>query len=274
MEIDRPMVAYCCVSTLEQKRRGYGIEIQIRDVQAFAERQGLLVVRFYRDEAESGIKEDRKQLRRLLEDCRASRVGSVILPTLDRLSRDVRIAENLFHEFEQLGDYVLIPGMPMYNGRDRKDALVRQIREAIAGEDRKDIIERLWKGRQERVRRGFPPGGSAPSGFRRINKAFVLDTAESDIARTIFDLQARGKKSSEIARTLSAKDHRLRNGGSWTQRRVAAPPDIPANLQPTAYRNASARSRYFARCRFSLRHAGPLDYTYGPKVGLALRLSR
>lgn len=137
MGFDRPVVAYCRVSTLEQKRRGYGIDIQVRDIQAFAERQGLLVARFYRDEAESGIKEDRKALRRLLRDCRAGRVGSVILPSLDRLSRDVRIAD-----------------MPSYNGRDRKDVLVRQIREAIAEENRKDIIERLWKGRQERVRRG------------------------------------------------------------------------------------------------------------------------
>jgi DNA invertase Pin-like site-specific DNA recombinase len=108
MESARPVVAYCRVSTLEQKRRGYGIDIQVRDVQAFAERQGLAVVRFYRDEAESGAKEDRKQLRQLLRDCRGGRVGSVILPSLDRLSRDVRIAENLFHEFGQLNVDVLI----------------------------------------------------------------------------------------------------------------------------------------------------------------------
>src|SRR5712691_7829254 len=103
MGSDHPVVAYCRVSTLEQKRRGYGIDIQVRDVKAFAERQGLLVVRFYKDEAESGVKEDRKQLRRLLRDCRTGRVGSVILPSLDRLSRDVRIAENLFHKFAQFG---------------------------------------------------------------------------------------------------------------------------------------------------------------------------
>ena len=66
MGSDRSVAAYCRVSTLEQKRRGYGIDIQVRDVQAFAERQRLFVARFYRDEAESGIKEDRKQLRRLL----------------------------------------------------------------------------------------------------------------------------------------------------------------------------------------------------------------
>ena len=85
MERDKPVAAYCRVSTLEQKRRGYGIDIQVRDVTLFAERQGLFVRRFYRDEAESGVKEHRRELRRLLKDCRAGRVGIVIIPSLDRL---------------------------------------------------------------------------------------------------------------------------------------------------------------------------------------------
>src|SRR5712691_4750633 len=192
MGIDRPVVSYCRVSTLEQKRRGYGIEIQVRDVSAFAQRQGLFVQRFYKDEAESGIKEDRRQLRRLLRDCRAGRVGSVILPSLDRLSRDVRIAENLFHEFATLGIDVLIADMPTYNSKDRKDVLVRQIREAIAEENRKEIIERLWKGRQERVRRGLPPGGNVPYGFRRNGKELEVDPGEAPTVERIFVLAKRG----------------------------------------------------------------------------------
>ena len=222
MGIDRPVVSYCRVSTLEQKRRGYGIDIQVRDVSAFAERQGLFVARFYNDEAGSGIKEDRRQLRRLLRDCRAGRVGSVILPSLDRLSRDVRIAENLFHEFATLGVDVLIADMPTYNSKDRKDVLIRQIREAIAEENRKDIIERLWKGRQERVRRGLPPGGNVPYGYRRIAKVLVINPAEAAIVRTVFELAELGETPSAIARILSAKGSERRNGNPWTQRQVAA----------------------------------------------------
>jgi site-specific DNA recombinase len=161
MDAHKPAAAYCRVSTLEQKRRGYGIDIQMRDVAVFAERAGLFVERFYKDEAESGVVENRRALRRLLRDCRTGRVRTVILPSLDRLSRDVRIAENLFHEFARFGVEILIADMPTYNGRDRKDILIRQIREAIAEENRKDIIERLWKGRQERVRRS-PAGRERP----------------------------------------------------------------------------------------------------------------
>jgi DNA invertase Pin-like site-specific DNA recombinase len=188
----------------------------------FAERQGLFVQRFYKDEAESGVVEKRKALRRLLRDCRSGRVQTVILPSLDRLSRDVRIAENLFHEFAEFDIEVVIADMPTYNGRDRKDVLVRQIREAIAEENRKDIIERLWKGRQERVRKGLPPGGNVAYGFRRNANGLEVDDAEADVVREIFRLAKQEISSSEIARQLSSNGRRRRNGRAWTQRQVAA----------------------------------------------------
>jgi site-specific DNA recombinase len=222
MEHQKSAVAYCRVSTLEQKRRGQGIEIQIRDVAAFAERQGLFVERFYRDEGESGVKRDRTALKRLLRDCRGGRVDLVIIPSLDRLSRNVRLAENLFHELGKLGVEVMIADMPTYNGKDRKDVLIRQIREAIAEENRKDIIERLWKGRQERVRRGLPPGGNVPYGYRRDGKGFVRDEAEMEVVRVIFELAESGEPSSRIIRVLTERGRARRNGTGWTPRQVTA----------------------------------------------------
>src|SRR3972149_3494807 len=222
MERKKLVVAYCRVSTLEQKQRGYGIDIQIRDLTLFAERQGLFVRRFYRDEAESGVKEHRQELRQLLKDCRARRVGIVILPSLDRLSRNVRIAENLFHEFEQLGVEVLIADMPTYNGKDRKEVMTREIREAIAEENRKDIIERLWKGRKERVRRGLPPGGNVPYGYRRNGAGLTPDQKESALVRRIFELAARGETRSAIAKVLEADGLVRRNGKPWTRRQGSA----------------------------------------------------
>jgi DNA invertase Pin-like site-specific DNA recombinase len=126
----------------------------------------------------------------------------VILPSLDRLSRNVRIAENLFHEFEQLGVDVLIADMPTYNGRDRKDVLLRQIREAIAEENRKEIIERLWKGRQGGCDGwGLPAGGNVPYGYRRVAEGLVIDPGEAETVRTVFKLAGNGEAPSTIARS-------------------------------------------------------------------------
>ena len=222
MERKKHTVAYCRVSTLEQKRRGYGIDIQIRDVTLFAERQGLFIQEFYKDEAESGIAENRPRLQRLLRQCQRGRIGTVVLPSLDRLSRDLRLAENLFYEFERLGVEVLIADMPTYNGKDRKDVLIRQIRGAIAEENRKEIIERLLKGRQERVRRGLAPGGNTPYGYRRNGHGLEPDPDEVEIVQAIFELAGRGQSGPRIARILTENGWARRNGKSWTQRQISA----------------------------------------------------
>lgn len=64
--------------------------------------------------------------------------------------------KHLFYEFKRVDMKVLIADMPRYNG-ERKDILIRQIMKVLAEENRRDIIERLWKGRWERVK-----GGSIP----------------------------------------------------------------------------------------------------------------
>jgi site-specific DNA recombinase len=220
MREKKKVVAYCRVSTLEQKKHGYGIDIQIRDVTIYAERHGLLVEKFYKDEGESGAKEDRKELRRLLKDCKARRVSTVILPSLDRLSREVRIAENLFYEFKKLGIKVLIADMPQYNG-ERKDILIRQIMEAIAEENRREIIERLWKGRQERVRKGLFPGGNTPYGYVREGRHLSINAEEAEVVKQIYVLVGEGKTGQAIADDLNHSGFLRRNNRPWTQRQVA-----------------------------------------------------
>lgn len=220
MEARKLVVAYCRISTLEQKKNGLGIEIQVRDATLFAQERGLFIDRFYCDEAKSGVVEDRPHLKKLMWDCKSKRIGTVIIPSLDRLSRDVRLAENLFWQFEQCGVRVFIADMPHYNNQDRRDVLIRQIREAIAEDNRKEIIERLWKGRQQRVRKGLFPGGNVPYGYFRKGENLILHPPEVAIVREILDQDRQGKTVLQIVNALNSKAFRRRNGKSWTARQV------------------------------------------------------
>jgi site-specific DNA recombinase len=222
MATAKHVAAYCRVSTLEQRKNGLGMDIQVREVTAFAEARNLVISRLYRDEAQSGVAENRKELKKLLRACERGEVGVLIIPSLDRLSRDVRIAENLFHTFNRLSIRVLIADMPYYSGENRRDVLIRQIREAIAEDNRKEIIERLWKGRQERIRKGKTPGGNAPYGYRRVNKRLVEHETESVIVRLIFRLNDAGHSAPAIARALANEKHCQRNGRPWSTRQVRA----------------------------------------------------
>jgi site-specific DNA recombinase len=222
MDQGKRVVAYVRVSTSEQERRGYGIRIQRREIRAFAERQKLTIARTYADKAETGVVEDRKELQRLLRDCERGQVTTIIIPKVDRFSRDVRIAENLFWQLQNLQVEVLIADMPHYDPKNRKDVLMRQIREAIAEDDRKEIIDRLWKGRRERVRNGKPAGGTVPYGYRRRKGGFVPHSIESAIVRRIFELRGAGVSGTQVANDLNKRAFRRRNGKQWTRRQVLA----------------------------------------------------
>lgn len=222
MEAKKLVVAYCRVSTLEQTKNGLGLEIQVRDATLFAQDQGLYIDRFYQDEGESGVLEDRPQLKHLLRECKARRVGTIIIPSLDRLSRDVRIAENLFWQFKRYGVRVLIADMPTYNGENRRDVLIRQIREAIAEDNRKEIIERLLKGRQERVRKGYFPGGNVPYGYRFEKKRLIPHPVEAGVVQEVIRLSRRATSIGNIVKALNSHGAKRRNGTAWTARQVRA----------------------------------------------------
>ncbi len=186
----------------------------------YAEISNLGINASYVDEAKSGVSENRKELRKLIKDCRMGKVGAIVVSSLDRLSRNLRFTENLLYDLHKLGVKVFIADMPHYDGSNRKDVLIRQIKEAIAEENRKEIIERLKKGREERIRKGKIAGGTLPYGYMRNSKTIKKNPQEAEIVKIIFSLGGDCKSGQEIADYLNVKGHRRRNGTGWTQRQV------------------------------------------------------
>ncbi len=220
MERKRIVAAYCRVSTLEQKKKGYGVDIQIRDITRYAEINSLKVGKFYLDEAQSGASEERKALKRLIKDSQAGKIEAIIVSSLDRLSRNLRFTENLLFELQGLNIQILITDMPHYDHKNRKDVLIRQIKSAIAEENRQEIIERLKKGREERIRNGKMAGGTLPYGYKRIGKKIEKDPIEVKIILSIFESRSQGKTGRVIADYLNEQGFLRRNGRPWTQRQV------------------------------------------------------
>ena len=110
--------------------------------------------------------------------------------------------------------------MPNYNSADRREVLIRQIREAIAEDNRKEIIERLWKGRQERVRKGKSPGGTVPYGYRRDGKRLAPDSLEATVVRMVHRESQFGKSVRTIVNELNNNGFATGNGKPWVPRQV------------------------------------------------------
>ena len=93
---------YLRVSTEDQAREGYSLEVQRETLEAFAKREGLEVYKVYSDNGISGYSSDRPALAALLADAKGGKFGLVLVSKLDRFSRNLK---DLLHLVDQLSKY-------------------------------------------------------------------------------------------------------------------------------------------------------------------------
>lgn len=160
-------------------------EMQLRELQEYAERRGWQIVETYTDAGVSGSRESRPALNRLMADAYQRRFDAVLVWKLDRFGRSLRHLVNALAEFEALG-------IAFVSLRDNLDLstpsgrLMFQIIGAMAEFERALI--------KERVRAGL-------RNARAKGKRLGRPSAEIDL-REIFDLRASGASLREISKKL------------------------------------------------------------------------
>jgi site-specific DNA recombinase len=84
----KTIVAYCRTACALDSDPMSGITRQVNDILRFAADLGLIVHETYLDAGMSGICLERPELQRLLADCHAGKIDTVLTTDPDRLSRD------------------------------------------------------------------------------------------------------------------------------------------------------------------------------------------
>jgi site-specific DNA recombinase len=82
------IVAYC--RTANESGPVSGVNLQEKEIRRYAKRHGAVISTIYADAGVSGATLERPELQRLIADCRAGKIGTVVTKDLDRLSRDMR----------------------------------------------------------------------------------------------------------------------------------------------------------------------------------------
>jgi site-specific DNA recombinase len=91
-------VAYCRTACGVQGDRLSSVRAQTNTIRRYANRNGLAFSETYEDTGVSG-----PQLRKLIADCRAGKVGLVLTQDPDRLSRDLPQLLAILHMFKTEG---------------------------------------------------------------------------------------------------------------------------------------------------------------------------
>src|SRR3990167_473972 len=97
------IAAYLRVSTEDQAREGYSLEVQREYLEAFAKREGYDVFKVYCDDGVSAYSTRRPALQALLADAKAKRFELVLVHKIDRFSRNLKDLLMLVDELSSYG---------------------------------------------------------------------------------------------------------------------------------------------------------------------------
>ena len=171
--------------------------------------------------------EDRQDLQEVLNDARAGRCRAVQTPNLDRVARNVEVAERFRRELLAYGVRTLYEGRTTYDLADDNQQLLYGMRAQFSAWERRTITKRNFSGRLRAVREGFSLGGNVPfgtrlepTGLRSKNRHFrvVVDEAEMRIVRELFERRCAGETPRQLAawtRSIGVQpnaDHYLSTG--------------------------------------------------------------
>jgi DNA invertase Pin-like site-specific DNA recombinase len=80
-----------------------GVQEQAKAIRRYAKGRGVAIGETYMDAGASGVTLNRAGLQKLLADCRAGKIRTVITQDPDRLSRDIGQLLMLYHELCRAG---------------------------------------------------------------------------------------------------------------------------------------------------------------------------
>ncbi len=162
-----PRVAlYARVST-DRQAENQTIEQQVERLQADAQQRGWTITpaQIYRDDGVSGARLDRPALDRLRDAIGQGQVDVLLIASPDRLARRYAYQVWLLEEFARAGCTAIFLDRPPTG--DPQDALVIQIRGAVAEYERAVIADRMRRGRLAALRAGrLLPWATPPLGYR------------------------------------------------------------------------------------------------------------
>lgn len=175
---------YARVSTVD---KGQDIELQLKNLRAYARARGWEIFDEYKDIGLSGSKDRRPDLDRLLNDAKKRRIDGILVWKLDRFGRSLRSLVTTLEELKGLG----VQFVSFTENLDFSTPAGRAMANLIGvfAEFERDLI-------RERVRAGMQ---NAKSKGIRLGRRPLIDPG---FLKIVADMKDKGKSIREIAKVL------------------------------------------------------------------------
>lgn len=219
------LIAYIRVSGKSQID-GYGLEIQLADINTAADRIGAEIVGVCSDEGVSGMKEaiDREGLACAIDGVREGRANGIIVANLSRLARSLTVQEAALALIWQAGGKVIMADDGEVLADDPNDPMrtaIRQILGVMAQLDRATLTLRMRKGREAKAAAGGYAGGAPKYGQMAANKSLAEMDVEQRVVVLANGMRRTGMSLREIAGRLNEMEIKTKYGKAWHPQSVA-----------------------------------------------------
>ena len=211
----------CAIYTRKSSEEGLEMEFNSLDAQREAglayitsqKSEGwILVGDRYDDGGFSGGSMERPGLQRLLRDVEAGRIDVIVVYKVDRLSRSLTDFARIVEIFDKHhASFVSIT--QAFNTTTSMGRLTLNILLSFAQFEREVIGERIRDKFAASRARGMWMGGIPPLGYDVVDRKLVVNSAEAELVRLVFDRFLRIGSATKLAQELCRAGHTTK---SWT----------------------------------------------------------
>ena len=205
---------YTRVSTEDQVREGFSLEVQREYLTNYASQQGYGLYEAYTDEGISAGTMDRPALQKLLKDAKQKKFNLVIVYKIDRLSRRLKDLIEIVDQLEDCGVGFKSATEPFDTTTSAGKLMFQQLG-SFAEFERNRLAERVFPGMVKSIQSGNWHGSrNCPTGYtyNKEKKLLEINERESKLVKLVYKLYLEGKSTSEIADHLNDSKRNPRFG--------------------------------------------------------------
>jgi len=213
---------YIRVSTEDQAKEGYSLEVQREYLEFFAKREGFEVFKVYQDDGISGYTTERPALKKFLKDAKEKKFDLVLVYKIDRFSRNLKDLLNLVDELSSSGVGFKSATEPFDTTTSAGKLMFQQLG-SFAEFERNRIAERVFPGMVKGVQQGNWQGARyAPYGYsyNKEKKLLEIDELEAKVVKLIYTMFLCDKSIRSITEYLTKKGYRNRKGNIFSTKLI------------------------------------------------------
>jgi DNA invertase Pin-like site-specific DNA recombinase len=209
---DQKAVIYARYSSHNQTEQS--IEGQLHDAYAFADRNGITIIKEYVDRALSGTKDDRPDFQKMIRDAERKQFSLVLVWKLDRFARNRHDAAIYRAKLKKYGVQIVSVMENISEGAE--GILIESVLEGFAEYYSRNLAENVKRGLRENVLKGWYPGGTIPYGYIHQDHKLVPDPRCVPVIREVFERYTSGTRVKEIVDDLNSRGFYFKHGRPFT----------------------------------------------------------